>query len=193
MKISYLFLIVLLFSGCTTKTLPPVKKYTIDEDIKHIALHIENCKSLKVEFPKSSDEIFSKNIIYQKGLEKNSYYFSKWYETPNEMLYNSVLSLLQTNRVCKMVLPEDFNGNFEFVLSMNILEFMQKFSYDKSYVSVKVLFYIKDKNNTVIGQKLFNETAKCSSNDAAGAVKAFNTASKQLMQDFAIWLKRVML
>ena len=193
MKISYLFLIVLLFSGCTTKTLPPVKKYTIDEDIKHIALHIENCKSLKVEFPKSSDEIFSKNIIYQKGLEKNSYYFSKWYETPNEMLYNSVLSLLQTNRVCKMVLPEDFNGNFEFVLSMNILEFMQKFSYDKSYVSVKVLFYIKDKNNTVISQKLFNETAKCRSNDAAGAVKAFNTASKQLMQDFAIWLKRVML
>ena len=192
MKISYLFLIVLLFSGCTTKTLPPVKKYTIDEDIKHITLHTENCKSLKVEFPKSSDEIFSKNIIYKKGFEKNSYYFSKWYETPNEMLYNSILSLLQTSRVCKTVLPEDFDGKSEFSLSMDILEFAQKFSDNKSYVQVRVLFYIKDKNGNIAGQKLFNETVKCSSNDAVGAVKAFSKALKQLMQDFAIWLEQVL-
>ena len=193
MKISYLFLIVLLFGGCTTKTLPPVKKYTINEDIKYTALHPANCKSLKVEFPKSSDEIFSKNIIYKKGLEKNSYYFSKWYETPNEMLYKSVLSILQNSKVCEMVLPEDFDGIANLTISMDILDFTQNFSYDKSYVSIKVLFYIKDKNGSIIAQKFLNENAECSSNDAVGAVKAFNAASKQLMQDFAIWLKRVML
>ena len=193
MKILYWIFIMLILGGCSTKTLPPIKKYTIDENLVKSTLHIKNCKSIKVNFPKSSDEIFSKNIIYQKGLEKNSYYFSKWYETPNEMLYNSVLSLLQINRVCKMVLPEDFSGNSEFILDMNILEFMQKFSYDKSYVNIKVLFYIKDKNDNIISQKLFNKIVKCSSNDAVGAVKAFNKASKQLMQDFTAWLKGVVL
>jgi len=193
MKILYWIFIMLILGGCSTKTLPPIKKYTIDENLVKSTLHIKNCKSIKINFPKSSDEIFSKNIIYQKGLEKNSYYFSKWYETPNEMLYNSVLSLLQTNRVCKMVLPEDFSGNSEFILDMNILEFMQKFSYDKSYVNIKVLFYIKDKNDNIISQKLFNKIVKCSSNDAVGAVKAFNKASKQLMQDFTAWLKGVVL
>ncbi len=188
MKISYLFLIILLFGGCATKTLPPIKKYTIDENIKKVNLHISNCKSIKVEFPKSNDEIFSKNIIYQKGLEKNSYYFSKWYETPNDMLYKYILSLLQKNRICKTILPEDFNGNTKFILSMDILDFVQKFYSDKSYVEVRVLFYIKDKNDNIISQKLFNETAKCSSNNAIGAVKAFNEALKKLMQDFTIWL-----
>ncbi len=192
MKISYLFLTILLFGGCATKTLPPVKKYTIDENIKKITVHIKNCNSLKVEFPKSSDEVFSKNIIYKKGLEKNSYYFSKWYETPNEMIYKTVLFLLQNNRVCNAVLPEDFDGKSEFSLSMDILDFVQKFSGNKSHVQVRVLFYIKDKNRNITGQKLFNETVKCSSNDAVGAVKAFNKASKQLMQDFAIWLEQVL-
>ena len=192
MKLTYLLLIALLFGGCATKTLPPIKKYTIDENLKKITLHAANCKSIKVEFPKSSDEIFSKDIIYKKGFEKNSYYFSKWYETPNEMLYNSILSLLQTSSICKTVLPEDFDGKSEFSLSMDILDFAQKFSGNKSHVQVRVLFYIKDKNGNITGQKLFNETVKCSSNDAVGAVKAFSKASKQLMQDFAIWLEQVL-
>ncbi len=192
MKLTYLLLIVLLFGGCATKTLPPIKKYTIDENFKKITLHVTNCKSIKVEFPKSSDEIFSKNIIYKKGIEKNSYYFSKWYETPNEMLYNSILSLLQTNSICKMVLPEDFDGKSEFSLSMDILEFAQKFSDGKSYVQIRVLFYIRDKNGNITSQRFFNKTVKCRSNDAVGAVKAFNKALKQLMQDFTIWLEQVL-
>lgn len=191
MKISYLFLIILLFGGCATKTLPPIKKYTIDENIKNITFHVKKCKSLKVEFPKSSDEIFSKNIIYQKGLEKNSYYFSKWYETPNEMLYKSILSILQNNRICKMVLSEDFSGNAEYILNMDILEFMQKFAFNKSDVQIKVLFYLKHKNY-LIAQKLFSITVQCKSNNAIGAVKAFNEASKKLLIKFSVWLEKVL-
>ena len=190
MKISYLFLTILLFGGCATKTLPPVKKYTIDENIKKITVHIKNCNSLKVEFPKSSDEVFSKNIIYKKGLEKNSYYFSKWYETPNEMIYKTVLFLLQNNRVCNAVLPEDFSGNTDYTLNINILEFIQKFSFGKSHVQIKILFYIKYKNK-VTAQKIFNVTAQCESNDAIGAVAAFNRASKKLMKRVTLWLEKV--
>ncbi len=193
MKLSLFLLIALLFGGCTTKRLPPITKYTIVENSKKIDLQRKlNCKSIKVEFPKSSDEIFSKNIIYQKGLQKNSYYFSKWYETPNYMLYSSILSLLQRDKVCKKVLPEDFNGDTEYVLSINILDFVQKFSNEKSYAKIGVVFYISDKSGNIIAQKLFNESVKCSSNDAIGAVKAFNKTTDKLMQEFIVWLERVL-
>ena len=191
MRIFYLFLIFLLLGGCATKTLPPIKKYTIDENIKKITLHIKNCKSLKVEFPKSSDEIFSKNIIYKIGLEKNSYYFSKWYETPNEMIYKSVLFFLQNSKACKSVFPDDFDGNVDYTLNINIMEFIQKFIFDKSYVQIKVLFFIKNKNR-IIAQKLFNVIEQCKSNDAVGGVEAFDKASKKLIKRVALWLESVL-
>jgi len=189
MRILYLLLITLLFSGCSVKTLPPIKKYTIDENIITPPLHIKNCKSIKINFPKSSDEIFSKSIIYQKGFEKNSYYFSKWYETPNDMLYRLVLSSMQDNKTCKMVFPEDFNFNTQYQLEINILDFIQKFSKHTSYVKIRVLLYLKDKKNHLITQKLLNEKIKCKTNNALGAVKAFNKASKKFIQDLLLWLQ----
>jgi ABC-type uncharacterized transport system auxiliary subunit len=181
---------IILFAGCSTKSLPPITKYTIDEsiDVDILPVKVGNCKSIKIGFPQSSDEIFSKNIIYQKGLQKNGYYFSKWFETPNEMLYKLVLSSLQKSKICKMILPEEMDTFAQYSLGINILDFSQIFTKNGSHAMVKVLFYIKDKKGNIKAQKLFDEVAKCKSDDAKGAVDALNKASKKLDLELVKWL-----
>ncbi len=192
-KILLIFLIIVLLAGCNTKTLPPIKKYTIDDkiDIAIATDKIPECKNIKISFPQSSNEIFSKNIIYQKGLQKNSYYFSKWYETPNEMLYKLVLFSLQKKEICKMILPEDISISTQYDLNSNILDFSQKFINKQSYGEVKILFYVKNSKGDLIAQKLFDEIVKCKSKDAKGGVGALNKASKKITLSLIGWLENI--
>lgn len=188
----FLFLTaIILFAGCATKSLPPIEKYTIDEsfDVGVSTAYVTNCKSIKIDFPQSSNEIFSKNIIYQKGLQKNGYYFSKWFETPNVMLYKLILSSLQKRKVCKMILPEEIDISAQYSLGSTILDFSQNFTKNGSYARAKVLFYIKDNKGDIKAQRLFNKVVKCKSNDAKGAVDALNTASKNMALALVEWLE----
>ncbi len=189
-KIIYNICMILFLSGCATRTLPPIKKYTINNEIsinKNI-MKSKKCQSITIKFPQSSNEIFSKNIIYEKGLEKNAYCFSKWYETPNQMLYELLLSSLQKSQICKIVYPQEIATQMNYILGSEILDFSQKFIKSKSYAKIKILFYLKDKNGKIINQKIFQETVKCKTNNAIGGVEALNEATKKLVIKFLKWI-----
>ncbi len=189
-----LILVILFFSGCATKNLPPMTKYNIDESIKTKPLvkYVKQCKNIKIAFPDSSSEIYSKNIIYKKGLKKDSYYFNKWFSTPNDMLYRLFFSTIQSLKICKNIYLEDFDTPYEYLLKSNILEFSQKFLDKESFVEIKIVFYVKNKQGDLIAEKFFDETIKCKSNNAIGAVEAFNKASKKIAQKLVLWLTKIL-
>ncbi len=188
-KIIYIC-IILFLSGCSTKILPPIKKYAIDNavSINKDIMKSKNCQSIIIKFPQSSNEIFSKNIIYEKGLEKNAYCFSKWYETPNQMLYKLILLSLQKNQICRFVYPQGITTQVNYILGSEILDFSQKFIKSKSYAKVEILFYLKDKNGRIRNQKIFQEIVKCKTNNAIGGVEALNEATKKLVTKFLKWI-----
>ncbi len=188
-KIIYMC-VILFLSGCATKILPPIKKYTIDNTISINKMKTKNCQSIIIKFPQSNNEFFSKNIIYEKGLEKNAYCFSKWYETPNQMLYELLLSSLQKSQICKFVYPQEIATQTNYTLGSEILDFSQKFIKSKSYARVKILFYLKDKNGKTRDQKIFQEIVKCKTNNAIGGVEALNEATKKLVIKFLIWINK---
>ncbi len=188
-KIIYIC-IILLLSGCAIRNLPPIKKYTIDNtvSINKDIMKTKNCQSIIIKFPQSSNEFFSKNIIYEKGLEKNAYCFSKWYETPNQMLYKIILLSLQKNQICRFVYPQGVSTQANYILGSEILDFSQNFIKSKSYAKVKILFYLKDKNGKVKNQKIFQEIVKCKTNNAIGGVEALNEAIEKLVTKFLKWI-----
>ena len=192
MKNYFLVAILLFLTGCSNKVLPPVKKYTITptfEVQKHVADN--NCKSLKVTFPQSSNEIMTKNIIYIKGFEKNSYYLSKWYETPSQMLSKLFYNVLKQRQICQNVIYYDENINSKYILKSDIIDFYQIIHGKKSFVKISVIFYLTNDNGQLLAQKAFTVTSPVYKTNAFYAVKAFNKASLKLSRDLVGWLDNI--
>ncbi len=188
MKKNILLLFLIVFSGCSIKTLPPVKKYSIEKNINIKKFKNDKCNTINIAFMQSSDILMSKNMIYSKGLEKNSYYFSEWFQVPSVMLTNLIYQTMKDSDICKDVYYQMPSFQTDYTLHSKLLEFDQRFDDTKSYGIVDVLFYITDKKNHIIAQKEFSVVSKATSNNAIGGVKAINKASNILIKKVICWI-----
>jgi len=194
MKKYLFFIFMIALSGCSIKSLPPTKSYTINTQIhiKSIAINHQKCKSIKINFPDSSNFIMSTNMIYVKGLQKNSYYFSKWYETPNQMLNDLFYTGLSQSKICKNIYSFGLMIPSDLVLKSQILDFSQKFIGNHSFSEVKIIFFLVNKDNLLIAQKEFDTKVICDTNNAQGGVKALSKASKQITSKMINWLYKIL-
>ncbi len=190
----YLFAIFLLFlTGCSNKVLPPLKKYTITPTLEvRKDFKGNDCKSLKITLPQSSNEIMTKNIIYIKGFEKNSYYLSKWYETPNQMLAKLFYNVLKQKQICQNIIYYNESFNSKYILKSDIIDFYQIVKEKKSFVKISVIFYLIDDNGQLLAQKEFTVTSPTYRTNAFSAVQAFNKASMKLSRDLVNWLAKTL-
>jgi len=128
-------------------------------------------------------------MIYVKGLQKNSYYFSKWYETPNQMLNDLFYTGLSQSKICKNIYSFGLMIPSDLVLKSQILDFSQKFIGNHSFSEVKIIFFLVNKNNLLIAQKEFDTKVTCDTNNA---VKALSKASKQITSKMINWLYKIL-
>ncbi len=187
MKKYILLSFLIVFSGCAVKTLPPVKKYSIEKDINIKKFKDDKCGSVNISFMQSCDVLMSKNMIYSKGLEKNSYYFSRWFQPPPAMLTNLIYKTIKDSDICKDTYFQMPNIQTNYTLHSKLLEFDQRFYDAKSYGVVDIIFYITDKKGSIVTRKEFSITVKARSNDAMGGVEAINKASNIVSKEVAYW------
>ncbi|NPA73451.1 MAG: hypothetical protein GXO12_01950 [Epsilonproteobacteria bacterium] len=193
-KISILTVILFLTVGCAVKPLPPTKRYRIKSDdikIKSFSKPV-GCDSINISFVDSDDKIMSKDIIYVKGLEKNRYYFSKWFETPNLMLTKLLFQSVKKSGICKNVYYMMDDLNPKYTLNSKILEFDQVFDNNSSYAVADILFYIVDGDSNIIAEKEFRVFKKSPSNDAAGGVKSLSSATNDIIEKTLSWMRNSM-
>ncbi len=189
MKKIALTIIILLLGGCATKSLPPIKKYSISKSLKVKKIADKKCKNVNISLFQSSDEILSKKIIYQKGLEKNYYYFSRWFEAPDLMVSKLIYDFFKSSSVCKESYLMMDKLNPQYTLNGKIIEFGQKFDKNGSFGVVDIMCYIENSQNDIVAQKEFISIKKAPGNNAKGGIEAINKASNEVALKILKWFQ----
>lgn len=196
MKYFLFSLMAFFFVGCTTTTSPKVE-YRISSELKNKELKSSNCKekSLQVSQAFSSNLLMSQGMSYVMDNTKQYLYSkSQWSVTPNKAITAEFLTMLRESELFKSVQVSKSRAKSDFILEINIEDFMQYFSKDSSdsYVNVIIgLTIIDSKTNTIYASKTFKAKVDAKSLDAEGGVIALNEALSIVMFKSAEWFSEV--
>ncbi len=196
MRYLIISLVVILFVGCTTTT-PPKSEFRINPNILSKKLNISGCsdKSLKVAQAFSSNTLMSQSMNYGIGDTKQyAYSKSQWSLTPNRAITDEFLVLLREMKIFKSVQISKSRSKNDFILEINIEDFMQYFNADSSnsYVNVLIsLTLIDSKTNYVFATKTFSAKIDTLSLDANGGVIGLNKALANVLSQSGDWFGEV--
>lgn len=196
MKYIYILFLASLFIGCST-VIPSKTEFRVNPNFESNVLETQACKknSLKVAQAFSSNALLSSNMNYALGDDKQYVYSeSLWSNSPNRSITKEYLKLLRDSQLFKSVQISKSRTRNDFILEINIEDFMQYFSEDSSSSYVKVaisLTLIDARTNGVVASEIFKKKMKSETLNAAGGVKALNTTLNGILSESKIWLAKV--
>ena len=197
MRYLLISLVVFLFSGCLSTTVPPKAEFRLNPEISHTNLSAIGCKdkSLKVAQAFSSSELMSQSMSYaQGGIKQYTYSKSQWSSTPNRAITAEFLKLIRDSKLFKSVQVSKSRSKNDFILEINIEDFMQYFcekaltSHSKVLISLTL---INSKTNKVIATQTFTAGFPIENLNANGGVEGLNKALSSVLSQSSIWFDEV--
>lgn len=192
----YLFavFIVLVFSGCVTKR-EPIAEATLVIEAKPIDVRSKECKqkSLKVSSASAPMPLSSLQMSYvDKNSKVYAYNQTKWFDLPNNMIGMEILKNIRESGLFDSVASPKSRSKSDYILEINIEDFIQHFKETSSFVKVSyTLSFIDTKSNQIVVAKTFTTQVPTKTLDAKGGVEAFNTALSQMIVQNIEWLDEV--
>ena len=196
-KYLILSIIAILFSGCLTTTIPAKSEYRINTTLKANKTDAQSCtmKSLKVAKAFSSSAIMSNHMMYAIGDSKQyAYAESLWAQNPNSVITSNLLKLLRETELFKSVQVSKSRSRNDFILEINIEDFMQYFNSDSSssYANIVVSLTLIDiKSNTVYATQTFASKVDVETLNAQGGVKGLSIALNNILAQTNTWISGV--
>ncbi len=187
--LKYLLLlpITLLLTGCFTTQMPSIQTYSLSYEVQSQPAKTID-KSLKVYEPKMFSYLNNVGIVYVENKNEYQHYaLNKWSERPSKMIQNLIVQHLNSIRSFNFVATNNIDVHSNYRLISEIDDFSQYFEDNISFVKFQIRIYLIDENNNT-AFKSFYYKKQCSSNNAKGAVNAFNEISNQFIQDLSSWL-----
>jgi cholesterol transport system auxiliary component len=188
---------VLLFSGCVTTKVPSKSEYRINTTVITTKNDAQNCKekSIKVAQAFSSSSLMSNSMTYALGNSKQYVYSqSLWAQTPNSVITSKFLKLIRGTELFKSVQISKSRSNNDFLLEINIEDFMQYFDEKStsSYANVSLsLTVIEITSNKVIATKTFTSKVEIDTLNAEGGVDGLSESLNNILANTNIWLNGV--
>jgi len=185
-----------LFLGCST-ALPPKSEYRLNPDIRTQKLSADSCKnkSLKVAQAFSQSTLMSRDMSYGLGDSKQYIYSeSQWASTPNRAITAQFLKLFRASDLFKSVQISKSRSKNDFILEINIEDFMQYFNKQSSASFAKIsisLTLIDAKTNNVFATQTFKTNTDVITLDANGGVDGLNDALSEVLSQSNIWIAGV--
>lgn len=190
-------LFTFIFSGCITTKVPSKAEYRINTNIVGIKSDAANCrdKSMKVAKAFSSSALMSNSMMYAIGDSKQYMYSqSLWALTPNTVITSKFLKLIRDTKLFKSVQISKSRSNNEYLLEINIEDFMQYFDEKStsSYTNVSLsLTVIEIKSNKAIATKVFTSKVDIDTLNAEGGVNGLSKSLNNILRDTNTWLNGV--
>lgn len=187
----------LVLGGCSLQTTEPaVAQYRIAPVSVAAFSPSPSCsrQTLRLSLTLAPDLFKSTRIYYADGdLRQYVYTRSRWAESPDRQLRHLFESALAQSRLYQSVITYDSEAYNDLLLELKLNNFMQYFGEDgASSVSVDMELTLMDQeSNRVLSTLHLNKTLPTSSNDAEGAVKAFNAIIHQGIAETTGWLDDV--
>ncbi len=190
-------IMMILASGCSSKTAKTIDVYTLTYQ-GHSTKNISTPKTdkvLKITLPQSSKEIQKNKILYANTpQQREAYAYSRWSDTPNQMIEQFLVSHLNHSGLFKAVIPNMSQVKPEWILESNIEDFYQNFDDKKKAFSIVNIqfFLINKKDKKLIARYHISVKVPSSSLDARGGVQAFNLALEKVAKELQMWLKKLL-
>lgn len=187
-------ILTLLFMGCSTMT-PAINEYTIvppycTSDNRSAPADL----TLKLTPTKSIASLASKDLYYlRETTHIGSYLYSRWADTPANMIDRALTSSLQSRRLFVTLLPTTSSAAADLALESELHAFYHRFANDsKSEGLIDITYHLIDsKTKKTLASKRFIITAPAPTQDAAGGVKALSSATQQLSEETTLWLESI--
>ncbi len=195
-KIISISLFILLLSGCSTLT-SPITEYKIHTQIAKKSFNKNACsnKTLKISQAFASNSLMSLSMKYMQGDDKQfAYSESQWTDSPNRALTLQILKSLKNTDLFKSVQISQSISKNDWILEINIEDFMQYFSEDfsKSYVKTVICLTLIDSNSRgVVATKTFSSRVQAKTLDAKGGVDALNKALQDVLTQDIDWFSEM--
>ena len=191
-KFIYVFsFLIIVLSGCTTKTLPAYKIYNLDTNNKCCSYNYKKKNiNIKIIEPITAKSLNSTAIYYSSEKYKlQTYKLSKWSDYPTKMLLTVLSSKLDNLNIYNNVMTSNIYAHANYILQSKLIEFKQVINNNNSNIILKMKFYlISSTNQSDITSKTFTYKIDTKKIDAKSSVIAFNSAVDLLINDLSSWL-----
>lgn len=186
-------ILVLAISGCSTKV-PPVSQYrlkTHPQEKKFMACD----KSIKINKAFTNASFSSRKIYYGEGEHKQfAYTESQWSDALDRMISDIFTQSIAQSGVVKSVNSYKSQVKTDYILEIDIEEFMQ--TYDEKITSsqaeVRLTIALLDtKHKTHKASKTFEVTRDVKILNVENGVIALDEALGEVIDDMLVWLEEV--
>lgn len=180
---------IFFFSGCITltKELPPYATYTLHLSNPVQESTIPKDITLEIKEPHALQSINSQFIFYATNHFKSEQYaLSKWSDKPSKMIQNQIIKYLSNTKNYQYINSSNIHVKNNYQLLSEIENFQQYFRENNSFVEFSIHLYLVSRTDTVY--KKFHYTQPCLTNNAQGAVVAYNQVLQLFVQDLDNWI-----
>ena len=193
-KVKYIagLLSLFLLSGCSLKESSPITEYTLSANpVAAVSSSSYRNKAIKVTYPDSLKEKYSRNINYSYGLsDRGVYQNSQWINALPFLIEGSVIEALEQGHMFKGVLPFSSTVYEDYRLESTIYDFSHHVRGEASYAIVSIRFTLIDtKTGKMTKTRKFSYKEITSTTNARGFVAAANVAMSKLSRDLVNWLR----
>jgi ABC-type uncharacterized transport system auxiliary subunit len=177
----------LFFTGCA-KEMPPVQYYRIEMDISGLKTAIRPVyESLKVTVRGADNSIYYTNEQYGK----NAFKFSRWSQSPNEMLKNKIINAIQKSGLATHVLSPASHGTAQYLLEIEIEDLSMHIQQDKTGEGILIISasLLETRHSRVVKSGSLRCSSPALEVNPQTAVNAINNASNTCTQKLVEWLQ----
>ena len=194
-KIKYLIyniILISVFIGCGTQTLPPYKVYDfqIDKNCCNTTYKKQHL-NIKIIEPITTKALNTTSLYYSNNKYRlQTYKLSKWSDYPSKMMLSVLSSKLDELKLYDNITTSNIYSQTDYTLQSEFIDFKQIIKNNVAYVHMKIKFYlVNTHNNKKITSKIFEYKTKCTQINAYGSVVALNKTISYLINDLALWLQ----
>jgi cholesterol transport system auxiliary component len=194
MKIFFALITNFLFVGCTTIK-PHVSEFRVITKDTQIKSSASGCrdKSLKISQAFSTPSLLSLDMDYTESDNKIfSYSQSQWQESPNSSITSELFKSIRDSDIFKSVHSFKSRVKSEYILEIDIEEFMQFYTKNmsSSHVNIVVNLSLVDaKTNNTLSTNKFTSKVDAKTADASGGAEALSIALDEIISKNIEWLE----
>lgn len=179
---------VMMLSGCSL--LSPVKSdnqttYVLNSLPCNLATYRAHATTLMVMQPEISQAYNTTEMAYSIKPYQIAYFSqNRWAETPAQMFYPLLVQTLQNTHFFHAVVTAPYTGNYDYILTTQILQLLQDFSWCPARVQFTVRVQLsKVATGKVIATKQFTVLQPFRNRFPYAGVFAANHATAKMLQE----------
>jgi len=177
-----IFLLTLFIAGCSSLPIPNVTKYSLDtpvtknNNIKQMNIAVQRVRG-RHQYDKKSLSISPKPHVM------DTYQTAQWTESPCSMLTDNIIAYLSENFSYVTSMPNNYNNDIDYIISVYIDELNQIKRDDKWYAVISLHYeIISSKTRKTVKNNWFREKIELSDSSVQTYVNAQNKAVNKFLQ-----------